>query len=454
MKGLQIGYSHRGKVIRYQRRGWRTRPGESCLILIGPARSGKTTVLVWHLYEYTGSVICVDIKAQLSSILARHRQKRLGQRIVFINPLNEQQERLGHYPHMSINPLDGFDIRLPEAGLLADAIAESIVLIEGDERDKHWPESARDLIAGVVLAVLEYEPPHRRDLVTVYQRIAAPDFFDYAQSMVARGNPLIIGKLGRLAQAKASENREIASVHSTAMTQFRFMGNQAVMDCLRPTANRPLLRWQDLRKQPTTVFPIIPVQHMKVMGRFLRLVMGSALSTLVSTTHRAGLPVYVPWDEFAACGRMSIVTDVMAMSAGMNLTLMPVVQDAAQIRKLYGDELNSFLSVAGCQIFLPPRDPFTAKLISDLCGQREVIGRSRSVSIDHATGEPHVSDSTNQHGRPLMTPDEVMALGPEDMLVRVEGVPDVIHAKRTPYYRDGRFRGLDPDPYHPKKGWF
>ena len=152
---------------------------------------------------------------------------------------------------------------------------------------------------------------------------------------------------------------------------------------------------------------------------------------------------------------MSIVTDVMSQSAGMNLTMMPMVQDASQLKELYGDKLNSFMSVAGFQIFLPPRDYFTAKLISELCGQTEVIAHSQSRNIDRMTGEPNVNDSFSQHGRPLMSPDEVMGLGADEMLIRVENVPDVILAKRKPYYKDSRYRGLDPDPYHPKKkGWW
>ena len=453
MRGLPIGYTESWKQLRYETsRGGRRRPGESSLLLIGPARSGKTSILIPHLYEFTGSAIVPDIKGQLSCIVAKHRHKQLGQRIAFINPLNERADRIGHFPHVSINPLDGIDIRSLDCGLRADAIGESIVLVGENEHEKHWPESGRDLVSGVSLAVIEYEPPEKRDLVTVYQRICGPDFFAYARAMVARGNPLIVGRLGRFAQHKANENKELASIHSTTVTQFRFMGNQAVIDCLRPSPSRPLLRWQDLRKHATTVFPIIPVQYLSALGRFLRLIMGSALSTLIATGNTSGLPIYLPWDEFPACGHMSIVTDVMALSAGMNLTMMPVVQDAAQLKQLYGEKLNSFLSVAGCQLYLPPRDTFTAKLISELCGQTEVIARSHSLSIDRYSGEPNFSDSANQHSRAVLLPDEAMALGADEMLIRVENLPDVIRAKRKPYYADGRYSGLSPDPYHEKSG--
>ena len=175
-------------------------------------------------------------------------------------------ERLARFPHVAINPLDGIDTRSLECGLQVDRIAESIVLVSGQEREPHWPESGRDVVSGVTLAVLEYEKPEKRDLVTVYDRISAPDFFEYAQAMVARGNPLIVGRLGRMAQKDAAKRDEISSIHSTTMTQFRFMGNRAVMDCLRPSRNRPLLRWQTLRKKPTTVFVIVPLEYLSALG--------------------------------------------------------------------------------------------------------------------------------------------------------------------------------------------
>jgi hypothetical protein len=44
-----------------------------------------------------------------------------------------------------------------------------------------------------------------------------------------------------------------------------------------------------------------------------------------------------------------------------------------------------------------------------------------------------------------------MALGRDEMLIRVENFPDLIRAKRRPYYESPEYRGFwSPDPYHPK----
>ena len=144
----------------------------------------------------------------------------------------------------------------------------------------------------------------------------------------------------------------------------------------------------------------------------------------------------------------------MALSAGLNLTMLPIVQSADQLKGLYGERMNSFLSVAGFQIYLPPRDTFTASLISDLAGMAEFWENSHTVSIDQRTAEPHVSDSIKPFGRKLMLPDEVMALGDSDVLLRVAGFPNIILGKNRPYFKDPAYRGMcGIDPYHVQSGF-
>jgi len=99
MRGFPLGYSRSGRLLRYEiRRNGRRSKGESSLFLCGPARSGKTSVIMRMLHGSKTSNIVPDIKAQLSCIVARHLQ-RIGHRVVVINPLNEQPERLGRFEH-------------------------------------------------------------------------------------------------------------------------------------------------------------------------------------------------------------------------------------------------------------------------------------------------------------------------------------------------------------------
>jgi type IV secretion system protein VirD4 len=460
MRGLPIGYSEKWERLRYETRsGGSKRPGESSAILMAPARSGKgTDILVPMLLEWEGSCIVLDPKGQLACITAHHRRKRLKQDVLILNPFNVWPEYIGDLPHIGLNPIETLDTASEGYGVEADALAEGVVPEKPGERDSHFPETAQQVVSGAIMVVAADAPPEKRNLGTVYELISSPKFFDLCKDALRKGDPLINGRLGRFATEGATDSREFMSVQSSAITNCKFMGNHAILRSLAGAAKgQRSLDWKSLRTRATTVYLILPVRHLQPCARWLRLMLASALNRLL-VEDRKGLPILMMMDEFAALGKLSVIENTMALSAGMGLTMLPVVQDAGQLKDLYGERMESFLSIAGCQMFFAPRDMFTAKLISDLSGEGEVVARSRSVNIDPLTGEPRVTDSANQQARKVLLPDEVMALGRDEMLMRIENVPDMIRAKRRPYYESPEYRGMwAPDPYHidsKRKGWW
>jgi type IV secretory pathway TraG/TraD family ATPase VirD4 len=100
------------------------------------------------------------------------------------------------------------------------------------------------------------------------------------------------------------------------------------------------------------------------------------------------------------------------------------------------------------------RDYASAEFVSKQCGITEVWSRSKSVSIDPQTGEPHANDSINQTARPLLHPDEVrFGLKPDEMLLFADGLPGVCRANRKPYFKCGDLKGKFRDnPYFQKHG--
>jgi type IV secretion system protein VirD4 len=452
MKGLPIGYTQSGKKIRYEViRGGKKQPGESSLLLMGPPRSGKNDVLVPMLMEYEGSAVVLTCKGDLCAVTAEHRRKRLKQDVVVLSPFEIPvlDPYIRHLPRCGINPLESLNPDWDAFGVECDAQAESVVIAKDNEREPHFIESAQGAVSGAIMGTVKYASPEKRNLVTVYEKVCNGGFFDFADDMVGRGDALLDGRLGRFVGQK--DNKEMASIVSSAITQFRFMGNRAIMRALSPSGGLRMLHWEDLRnKRPTTVYVILPVEYLGACARFLRLALGSAIMRLLA--HTSGLPVLLMIDEFAALGHMAIIENTMALSAGLNLLMLPVVQSADQLRGLYGERMQGFLSCAGCQIFLPPRDPVSAKLVSDLSGRKEVIAQSRSIGTDPRTGNPVVNDSASQQGVPVLSPDAVAGLGGEDMLIKVESLPDIIHAKHRRYWENPEYVGmLSPDPYHAGK---
>ena len=144
-------------------------------------------------------------------------------------------------------------------------------------------------------------------------------------------------------------------------------------------------------------------------------------------------------DEFPALGKLDVIQESLAFTAGYGMKFYLICQDITQLKSRetgYGpDELIS--SNCHIQNFYPPNRQDTAEHISKLCGQTTVLKHNVTVSSTlHGLGKnDSVSTSMAEVQRPLMTPDEILRMpGPRkdaegniveagDMLVYATGQP-------------------------------
>src|SRR5207237_218334 len=76
-KGIRIGFSQSGQVLRY--------PGAGHLITIAPTRMGKgRDILIPALLEWNQSCIVIDPKGELAAVTGHYR-KRFGE-VLILNP--------------------------------------------------------------------------------------------------------------------------------------------------------------------------------------------------------------------------------------------------------------------------------------------------------------------------------------------------------------------------------
>jgi type IV secretion system protein VirD4 len=155
-------------------------------------------------------------------------------------------------------------------------------------------------------------------------------------------------------------------------------------------------------------------------------------------------------DEFPSFGKLQPIADGLAFVAGYGIKCYIISQDTVQFDAVYGDK-NSILSNCHIQIMFPPNRFETARYISQVLGEATVVERQYSVSGKRA-GMLHgqVTESVKSDKRPLLTPDEVMALPgprknqagdivePGEMIVRVAGAPP-IRGRQPLYFKDEFF---------------
>jgi type IV secretion system protein VirD4 len=342
------------------------------MVTIAGARAGKTsTVLEPNLYLYPGSMLVLDPKGELARS-ARFR-RAMGHNVHVLDPFGQSGEKSACF-----NCLDELD--LDDPSLVDDivSITNALVPDDGDTRSKHWNDSARMLLVGLIFLTLSL-PKAERHLVTVrellcltYKPLAqaakaaamralaevSPEekakYFDtnaYAvkallNRMSAMGDqfggiPAAIGN--RFSQTGLPER---GSIFSTAAAQTDFLDSLLLRDTLRSSD----FSLASLRgDRPTTIFLCLPVGRMERHARWLRLIVQLACTVLegLGPFPRLRSPILFMMEEFATLGHMEIMERAAAYFPGFGVKLWVILQDITQLQRYYKTGWESFLGNAG-----------------------------------------------------------------------------------------------------------
>jgi len=440
-------------------------PGDSHLTLCAPSGAGKgRDILIPASLEFPGSLLPIDPKGQNAAVTHRARAK-IGP-VYQLNPFGILPANLAAVPHAGVNPLSVLNAKTKGFGADCDGIGEAIVLHESGSEGAYFSDAARMVASGVIMGLVKYAPPSKRNLVEMYRIITGPDFFNFVAWVMRQakqcGDILLPGRLGGMAMPKASESREMLGILNTARVQCSFIGNEAISESLNPRGHE--IRFSTLRQTPTTVFLILPTEYLSSCGKWFRIIVQTAMMDMLRERGAGQTRVLALLDECAQLGPLSILSDMMGIGRGYNVQLWTVWQDLNQIRKLYPQDFETFLGNAGAQLFMAPRDNFSARWVAEKCGVTEV-----SVKRPHfspvALWEPRgtqetpvsVSVGVEQIARPMMHPHEVAYLGGDEMIVFGENLGGIIRAGRKSYLKTREYAGkYDPDPYHAgeKRSWW
>ena len=111
----------------------------------------------------------------------------------------------------------------------------------------------------------------------------------------------------------------------------------------------------------------------------------------------------------------------MGLMAGYGLQLWPILQDMHQLRALYGERAGTFLSNAGVIQTFGVNDHATADMLSRTIGDTTLEYATLSTSRGTGWGDnragPSESVSTHVTARRLVTPDEIMRMPADTLLL-------------------------------------
>jgi type IV secretion system protein VirD4 len=427
-------------------------PGGVHLITIGPAGSGKGTgIIVPNLATLRRSILIIDPKGEAAAITARKRAQ-FG-RVLIINPFNVLSENLPHLKSQGFNPLAALD---PENDNFTDdcvGIGQALVQ-QPQQRETggnaaFFAGSAQDLVTALIMHE-KFEERDKASLANVRRMLMEP----YAQT--EDGEPLGLRKtVEKMLDSKCGPLRSTAG---------RFTrGSKSVMDIIQTAANEtrflnspPLQRdlqgedfdWNVMKREITTVYLILPADRLESHANYLRLVVTSALRTLLRSPPSATLPpVLFMLDEFAQLGYLPPIENAMGIARGFGVQLWPFLQDLNQINSLYKERWQTFIGNAAALTAFAPRDLFTARYLSERCGHRTVIVESEN----ERTGAAGMGRSRGPQGVPLFRPEILMEIPAGQLLCFVDPVKKPFMTQAKGYWETDFRLGLDDNPYSPQR---
>lgn len=439
--------------------------GTNNIVTIGSSGSGKgTRAIIPTLLTNRQSMFVLDVKGTNCAVTAQLRAGQFGHRVCVLDPfeiakgMKLKVRRARYNPLAELADVDpcGAPFQKRIAGLCTAAIR-----VEGN--DPHWPKGARDItrcVMGDVASNRETIKAGNNTLPVVHALLSMPraEFSAYMKE-VSEKSP--VPWVRRLANSFSGDSKEIAGFISSALRQLDFLDHPGVAAFLSGSD----FTFADLRRKPMTIYCVFGIEELDTYANFGRLIVQSLFNDLVvPPTPDAQLPVLVVLDEQAKLGKMEILETAVAVVREYGVRVWSVFQNLTQIRSIYGEAWETFLSNAGVVQILGINDQTTAEYCSKRIGNTTVRGLSQGESW--GVNQPvspwmHNQGSSNSGGSqgvteaavPFLRPEQLFGMTGDFAFAFVIDLRYPVPCIATPYYEQQLLALLaDPNPFRSAQG--
>ncbi len=445
---------------------------EGSAITVAPPRTGKGALIALNLLSpdrrgFDGSTVVIDPRGELWCIAAR-RRRELGRRVLLMDPFGvvaKHKEDFGecHLPDVksaTYNPLefirddDGLAVR--DINVLLDALLTP-PRPGAHENSRHFYQSARAIVAGYMAWVRFKEPEQRRSLETLQAMLSAsPEAREGFTEAFRKEKPFAGGlaqiAVERQAQVGADEG---GSNFSTIANQLAFLNYPEMVANTGSSSFDPLI----LADGDTDLFVVAPEETVEHVKGWLRL--WAAIPNAVAGMKPLERDLLIVIDEMPRIGFLKPVMDGYTMAAGKGVHFWCFAQSISALDTSWGKEhrktllhLAELVQVLG----FPRTDAEGAEELSKAIGTATFEGRTESRSgtiaesrIVTANTQWQAGESRSLVRERLVTPDELMTLGPDRQYViaAAKDMPrDALHLHHARYWRrpDSEYMA-DPNPF-------
>jgi type IV secretion system protein VirD4 len=415
-----------------------TFPDKGHLLTVAGTRGGKgTNLIVPNLLGvggYEGSYVVIDPKAELAAITGRY-QRESGKNVVILNPWDLLSGHVGQ--SSTYNPLDILsDKSNPHLIDDADIIAEMIVPVEKEDKNKFFTDNARGIFSGLILhLVTTYDREERTwDKLWKWVRYSGDDWdnllADMAINIDSVNGEAVRTAANAILQLMQAGDKTFGSIMATLIQCTDFLKSPSLQQSLKSGFDPA-----ELSEGNTIVYVVIPVDKLQSHSRWLRLVVTTCMRAVVRKPKNR---VCFLLDEFAALGYLPEIENALSTYAGFNLTVWPILQSLIQLKGIYGDKWEVFVGNTAVKQYFAVNDNFTAEYVSNSIGQTSHVTGIRSWL---GLKDPKAN------ARALVSPDEVRRGSGDNMFAFIGAKPPTLFAKR-PYYQMGELIEKDGKARH------
>ena len=460
----QWGAGRNAKLI-----GWSL---EGSAITVAPPRVGKGALIALNLLSpgdrgFQGSTVTIDPRGELWCIAAR-RRRELGRRVLLIDPFrvvagHKKEFEETHLPDVesaSYNPLDFIrddeSLAVRDINVLLDALLTP-PRPDAHNSGRHFYESARAIIAGYMAWVRFQEPAERQNLSTLYELLSMPpkERDDFAEGVASMDR--FAGGLTHIAVERQAQvgDEEGGSNFMTVANQLAFLNYPELLAHTQTSSFDPL----DLAEGDTDLFVVAPEETIEHVKGWLRLWV--AIPNAVAGIKPLERDLLIVIDEMPRLGYLKPVMDGYTMAAGKGVHFWCFAQSISALDSTWGKEhRKTLLHLAELVQILgfPRTDAEGAEELSKAIGTATFEARTENRSgtiaenrIVTANTQWQAGDSRALVRERLITPDELMTLGPDRQYVIAspKDMPrDALHLHHAHYWRRWDSRDLaDPNPF-------
>lgn len=117
--------------------------------------------------------------------------------------------------------------------------------------------------------------------------------------------------------------REFSSVMATLQRHTHFLDSPGIQKSLLSSD----FNMMDLKNKLTTVYLVLPSDKLEANSRWLRLFVGMVITAMARDHIKPKKPVLFLLDEFAALGRLEVISTAAGLMRGYGVKLWPILQD-------------------------------------------------------------------------------------------------------------------------------